>query len=323
MVQPEGIVSLAERLKSRREELGISQSHRPASSTSPGRPTHDRKLARRLCHDHVVRRRPDVRREAALSDVIDFARPGRGWNTSGTSKSGIFFEQVRSLIDDGAESGDINTEQRPRCGLCSSVSRKRASPWKATRGLQPSSDAPPREHSGRQESPRGSRLRRRGHPRQELETARLLVIKLVTNSVRHAPNGRRATVAVTVSVERNLLHIEVATGHPQQRASSHPATKAATASPSSTRWQAAGVPNKEAGAMSPGSTRSATPRQNQLTRLRYGHSPGSFEARLRPDRATTRCRLIIDTCSVTSVSQSRRSLAAPRCAGLAHLHSRD
>ncbi len=47
-------------------------------------------------------------------------------------------------------------------------------------------------------------------PQQQLETARLLVTELVTNSVRHGPQGRKATVDLVVLVERQRLRVEVA-----------------------------------------------------------------------------------------------------------------
>ena len=158
MVQPEGVVSLAERLKSRREELGISQSQ-------AARELDVARTAYRLWEMEAAKPAPDRWRliaswlgvsvttmlfaedlmsdqEAALGEVIDFARPGRDWNTTRTSKSGNFFEQVRSLIDDGAESGDINTEQAAALRFVLERVEEESESWKATRGLRPSSDAP-------------------------------------------------------------------------------------------------------------------------------------------------------------------------------------
>ena len=153
--------------------------------------------------------------EAALGEVIDFARPGRDWNTTRTSKSGSFFEQVRSLIDDGAESGDINTEQAAALRFVLEQVEEESEtvesdPWTPAelRRTLPANTAAART------AREAVVFVAEGIPQQELETARLLVTELVTNSVRHAPNGRRATVDLTVSVERNLLHIEVADRSP-------------------------------------------------------------------------------------------------------------
>ena len=231
MVQPEGVVSLAERLKSRREELGISQSQ-------AARELDVARTAYRLWEMEAAKPAPDRWRliaswlgvsvttmlfaedlmsdqEAALGEVIDFARPGRDWNTTGTSKSGNFFEQVRSLIDDGAESGDINTEQAAALRfVLERVEEESESvesdPWTPAelRRTLPANTAAART------AREAVAFVAEGIPQHELETARLLVTELVTNSVRHAPNGRKATVDLTVSVERNLLHIEVADRSP-------------------------------------------------------------------------------------------------------------
>ena len=231
MVQPEGVVSLAERLKSRREELGISQSQ-------AARELDVARTAYRLWEMEAAKPAPDRWRliaswlgvsvttmlfaedlmsdqEAALGEVIDFARPGRDWNTTRTSKSGSFFEQVRSLIDDGAESGDINTEQAAALRFVLEQVEEESEtvesdPWTPAelRRTLPANTAAART------AREAVVFVAEGIPQQELETARLLVTELVTNSVRHAPNGRRATVDLTVSVERNLLHIEVADRSP-------------------------------------------------------------------------------------------------------------
>jgi len=231
MVQPEGVVSLAERLKSRREELGISQSQ-------AARELDVARTAYRLWEMEAAKPAPDRWRliaswlgvsvttmlfaedlmsdqEAALGEVIDFARPGRDWNTTRTSKSGSFFEQVRSLIDDGAESGDINTEQAAALRFVLEQVEEESEtvesdPWTPAelRRTLPANTAAART------AREAVVFVAEGIPQQELETARLLVTELVTNSVRHAPNGRRATVDLTVSVERDLLHIEVADRSP-------------------------------------------------------------------------------------------------------------
>src|SRR5262245_48743269 len=51
--------------------------------------------------------------EAARSELVefDFARTGRDWDTVGASKSGDFFAQAQSRLEDGVASGDITAEQ--------------------------------------------------------------------------------------------------------------------------------------------------------------------------------------------------------------------
>ena len=180
MVQPEGVVSLAERLKSRREELGISQSQ-------AARELDVARTAYRLWEMEAAKPAPDRWRliaswlgvsvttmlfaedlmsdqEAALGEVIDFARPGRDWNTTRTSKSGSFFEQVRSLIDDGAESGDINTEQAAALRFVLEQVEEESETVESDPWTPAGSDAPSPRTQRPPDSPRGSRLRRRGHP---------------------------------------------------------------------------------------------------------------------------------------------------------------
>lgn len=233
MAQPERVVSLAERLKSRREELGISQSQ-------AARELDVARTAYRLWEMEAARPAPDRWRlistwlgvsvttmllaedllseeEAALGEVtaVDFGRSGRDWDTVGASKPGDFFQQARSLIEDGAESGDISSEQAAELRFVlerveqesESMDSQAWTPAELRRALPAT-----------EESPRAARdavaFVAEGVPQSVLETARLLVTELVANSVRHGPKGRKATIELYVGVERNLLRVEVADGSP-------------------------------------------------------------------------------------------------------------
>ena len=61
-----------------------------------------------------------------------------------------------------------------------------------------------------------------GLPSDELETARLLVSGLVTNSVRHSPRIEGATVGVFIGVDRDRLRVEVSDGATEGASSKTP-----------------------------------------------------------------------------------------------------
>ena len=228
MAQPEQVVSLADRLKARREQLGISQAQ-------AARELDVARTAYRLWEMEAAKPAPDRWRlistwlgvsvttmllaedlmseeEAAMGEVtaVDFSRSGRKWDAVGATESGDFFTQARSLIDDGAEGGDISAEQAAALMLVlervEQESAAESQPWTPAE-LR-------REIPANTEAARVAReavtFLAEGIPQEELETARLLVTELVTNSVRHGPTGRKATVELHVGVERDLLRIEVA-----------------------------------------------------------------------------------------------------------------
>jgi len=229
MAQPEQVVSLADRLKARREQLGISQAQ-------AARELDVARTAYRLWEMEAAKPAPDRWRlistwlgvsvttmllaedlmseeEAAMGEVtaVDFSRSGRTWDAVGASKSGDFFTQARSLIDDGAEGGDISAEQAAALMLV----LERVEQESDAAESQPWTPAElRREIPANTEAARLAReavmFLAEGIPQEELETARLLVTELVTNSVRHGPTGRKATVELHVGVERDLLRIEVA-----------------------------------------------------------------------------------------------------------------
>ena len=235
MAQPEGIVSLAERLKSRREELGISQSQ-------AARELDVARTAYRLWEMEAAKPAPDRWRliatwlgisvtamllaedlvseeEAASGELIaaDFGRSGRDWDAVAATKGGDFFEQARSLIADGAKSGDINTAQAAALKVVLERVEQEGTPmdtesWSAAE-LRRTLPANTEAAGAAREA---VAFVAEGIPDKELETARLLATELVTNSVRLGPNGRRATVELLVSVDRDRLRIEVSDRSPTQ-----------------------------------------------------------------------------------------------------------
>jgi transcriptional regulator with XRE-family HTH domain/anti-sigma regulatory factor (Ser/Thr protein kinase) len=229
MSEAEKIISLAERLKSRRAELGISQSQ-------AARELDVARTAYRLWEMEAAKPAPDRWRliaswlgvsvttmllaedlvseeEAAFGELVsaDFARSGRDWDTVGAAQAGDFFKQARSLIDDGLRSGDITAEQAASLTLVvDRVQQERVlastEGWAAAelrRTLPATSDS---ARTARE----ALAFVAQDIPEHALERGMLLISELVSNSVRHGPQGPSATLEVAVSVERTRLRVEVA-----------------------------------------------------------------------------------------------------------------
>ena len=231
MAEPEHVISLAERLKSRREALGISQAQ-------AARELDVARTAYRLWEMEAARPAPDRWRliatwlgisvttmmlaedlvseaEAADGELIaaDFGRSGRDWDSVGATNEGDFFAQARSLIEDGAGRGDISAEQAAALTfVLERVEQERESvdtePWapaELRRKLPANTNAAKTARDA-------VAFVAEGIPEEELETARLLTTELVTNSVRHGPHGGRHGIELIVTVARDRLRVEVADG---------------------------------------------------------------------------------------------------------------
>ncbi len=231
----EQVISLAERLRRRREELGITQSQ-------AARELDVARTAYRLWELGAAKPAPDRWRliaswlgvsvttmllaedlltdeEAAQSTLVelDFTRTtGRDWDDVGASKPGDFFSQARALLEDGVRSGDITQDQA--VGL--RVLIERMSTQASSKGTGAWEDAELRKaFSADERAPGHARDAVSavcvGLPFEDIETARLLVSELVTNSVRHGPNDESASVGVFVGVGRDRLRVEVSDGSAQ------------------------------------------------------------------------------------------------------------
>jgi transcriptional regulator with XRE-family HTH domain/anti-sigma regulatory factor (Ser/Thr protein kinase) len=229
----EGVISLAERLKSRRQERGISQSQ-------AARELDVARTAYRLWEMEAAKPAPDRWRliaswlgvsvttmllaeelvseeEAAMGELApaDFGRGGRDWDTAGAAQSGDFFVQARSLIEDGARGGDISPEQA--AALTSVLQRVEqesakveSEAWAAAelRRALPATDKAPRA------AREAIAFVAADIPEDTLRSALLLTSELVTNSVWHGPSDPRAMVEIFVQVERLRVRVEVADGSP-------------------------------------------------------------------------------------------------------------
>lgn len=221
------VISLAERLRERREELGISQAQ-------AARELDVARTAYRLWEMEAAKPAPDRWRmiarwlgvsvttmllaeelvseeEAAMGDAaFDFGRSGRGWHGIDATAKRDFFAQARELIADGTRRGDITSEQAEALGfLVERIEQEsiemQTQVWEETELRK---TLPADEHA-----PRAAReaLAFVGAdiPQDRFETARLLASELVTNSVRHSPARSNARVGFFIAVRRDRLRVEV------------------------------------------------------------------------------------------------------------------
>jgi transcriptional regulator with XRE-family HTH domain len=221
------VVSFGDRLKHRRAELGLSQAQ-------AARELDVARTAYRLWEMEAAKPAPDRWRlisrwlgisvttmlladeliseaEASASTVTegDFGRSGRDWDTASAANTGDFFEQSRSLIQDGMHSGSITPGQADELRFV--LDRLEAerptiptvawSPGELRKAFPAGTD-----------TPRAARdavsLLAGDLPTDVLETARLLTSELVTNSVKYGPPAP-ATIGVFIDVDRNRIRIEV------------------------------------------------------------------------------------------------------------------
>jgi transcriptional regulator with XRE-family HTH domain/anti-sigma regulatory factor (Ser/Thr protein kinase) len=224
------VVSLGDRLKLRRAELGLSQAQ-------AARELDVARTAYRLWEMEAATPSPDRWRlisrwlgvsvtamlladelisatEASASAATEgrFGRSGEDWDTAGAAREGSFFEQGRSLIQEGVASRSITPQQAEELGVVLDrlEQERQAAPtveWApgALRKAFPASVRIPRAARDAVSLVAGD------IPREALETARLLTSELVTNSVVHGP-AAPAIVGVFIDVARERIRVEVSDG---------------------------------------------------------------------------------------------------------------
>jgi transcriptional regulator with XRE-family HTH domain/anti-sigma regulatory factor (Ser/Thr protein kinase) len=227
----DSVISLAERLKARREELGLNQSQ-------AARELDVARTAYRLWELEAAKPAPDrwrliaswlgvsvttmllaedllTEEEAHQSELVelDFGRTGKDWDVIGASKPGDFFEQARALLVDGVESGDITEAQASGLGVLfdrigGGSSKQLTGAWEAAelRKSFPADEFAPGLARD------AMSVLAVGIAGAQLETARLLISELVSNSVRHGPTTEGSTVGVFIGVGRDRLRVEVSDG---------------------------------------------------------------------------------------------------------------
>jgi transcriptional regulator with XRE-family HTH domain/anti-sigma regulatory factor (Ser/Thr protein kinase) len=222
------VVSLADRLRRRRNELGISQSQ-------AARELDVARTAYRLWEMEAAKPSPDRWRliahwlgvsvttlllgeelisadEAAVSDTVTsyFERSGASWDGAAAAKPGTFFVQARTVLEEGLADGSISPGPgKELAALFDRIERQSvgddAGSWQPTemrRSLPANAGAP-----------RAARdavdFAASGVPLSTLHAARLLTSELVTNSVQHGTSGPGDRVGLSVRVGRQRLRVEV------------------------------------------------------------------------------------------------------------------
>jgi transcriptional regulator with XRE-family HTH domain/anti-sigma regulatory factor (Ser/Thr protein kinase) len=218
------VVSLADRLKQRREELGLSQAQ-------AARELDVARTAYRLWEMEAAKPQPDrwrlisrwlgvsvttmlladeLEMERSSTVVSDaFERVGRDWNETMTLPA-EYFARAQILIQEGVEKGFVGTQSAEDLlsmfrSIQNDQSREPSALWEPAKLY--------RELAAGTSTPRTARealdFVAGDLPRGSLETARLLVTELVTNSVRHGPQGN-ATIGLQIDVSRDRIRVEVA-----------------------------------------------------------------------------------------------------------------
>ncbi|MET1011038.1 MAG: helix-turn-helix domain-containing protein [Actinomycetota bacterium] len=224
------VVSIGERLKSHREELGMSQAQ-------AARELDVARTAYRLWEMEAAKPAPDRWRliarwlgvsvatmllaeelideaEASAADQVAkrLASDGVAWDTESDGERGNFFNQERSKIQDQEASGRISEVESTQ--LADVLARLEG----ASNGLRSSGW---RRGSLRKELPRTEAapalaraavaVTAAGVPAMQLEDALLLTSELVTNGVQHPPAGNDFLL-LEVSVDKGVLRVVVTDG---------------------------------------------------------------------------------------------------------------
>ena len=231
-MNPDPVVPLSELLKSRRRELGISQSQ-------AARELDVARTAYRLWELEAAKPAPDRWRliarwlgvsvttmllaeefltedEAQEGSVVHFDFGRRGLEPPGADQNADFFTQARDLLSEGVDNGDISEADATGLRLLfdrlgADSSKKRTRSWEAAelRKIFVADRSAPR-HARDAMSVVGV-----GIPEPDLESARVLISELVTNSVLHGPTAEDSTVGVFIGVGRDRLRVEVSDGSPR------------------------------------------------------------------------------------------------------------
>jgi transcriptional regulator with XRE-family HTH domain/anti-sigma regulatory factor (Ser/Thr protein kinase) len=232
------VVSLGDRLRLRREQLGLSQAQAAREldvartayrlwEMEAAKPSPDRwslisrwlgvSVTTMLLADELI-----SAEEAMATRVADagFARSGQASDTVSAARRGDFFHQSRALVLQGLSTGSITPEQAEELGVV--LDR-----LEAERRAAPTAEWAPGElrkaFPSSLQTPRAAReavsLVAGDIPSEALQTARLLTSELVTNSVKFGPPAP-AIVGVFIEVARERIRIEIsdeAEGRPRLR----------------------------------------------------------------------------------------------------------
>jgi transcriptional regulator with XRE-family HTH domain/anti-sigma regulatory factor (Ser/Thr protein kinase) len=222
----EEIVSLAERLKQRRSELGISQAQ-------AARELDVARTAYRLWEMEAAKPSPDRWRliarwlgvsvttmllaeelisetDAAATDAADLAGSSGSWEVAGEAAAGDFFAQGRSMLESRVAAGHLTADQASTVGdVLNRLERGSppalSMPWEPVELWKQLSSLPTAPSAARETL----RFVAADVPQGTLEDATLLVSELVTNSVRHASTAPTDPIGVRIRVGRDVLRVDV------------------------------------------------------------------------------------------------------------------
>lgn len=235
------VVSLAERLRARRSELGLSQAQ-------AARELDVARTAYRLWEMEAARPSPDRWRlisrwlgvsvttmllaeellsedEAAMSTTAEAGYHGdaTSWDAAASANVGDFFAQARELISQGIDGGYLtNDDAEQLTFFVSRIEEERLGdeptqlwePAELRKNYRPTDAAP--------SLARQAIAAVAGDiPSSPLWTTQLLTSELITNSVVHGASGASDTIALVMEVEREAVRVEVAersAGTPEKKA---------------------------------------------------------------------------------------------------------
>jgi transcriptional regulator with XRE-family HTH domain/anti-sigma regulatory factor (Ser/Thr protein kinase) len=237
----EQVVSLGERLKERRTQLGISQAQAARElevartayrlwEMEAAKPAPDRwrlisrwlgvSVATLLLADDLVEADEAGRAEASAARF----GPRGGWDSESAREEGSWFEQERSLIAKAGGEGRLTG--REAAGLAQMLDKvelrelaRATSGWRSAefhRALPVDGSAPALGRAA-------LLVAAAGVPEQILLDAELLTSELLTNSVRHGPIDGEV-ITLRISVGDRVLRVEVAdagSGQARRRMSDH------------------------------------------------------------------------------------------------------
>jgi transcriptional regulator with XRE-family HTH domain/anti-sigma regulatory factor (Ser/Thr protein kinase) len=236
----EPVTSLADRLKSRRAELGISQAQ-------AARELDVARTAYRLWEMEAAKPSPDRWRliarwlgvsvttmllaeemltesEASLSGTVggDFGVPTPAPDaTSSTPQPALggttsdFFTEARGLLDEALREAHVSPAEADE--FASVLHRLQStSASAATAGWEPAEFR--RQLTSSARAPSAARdavgFVASGIASDTVEHAKLLVSELVTNSVQHAQAGPNDTIGLSIAVTRSVIRVEVSDASP-------------------------------------------------------------------------------------------------------------
>jgi transcriptional regulator with XRE-family HTH domain/anti-sigma regulatory factor (Ser/Thr protein kinase) len=224
------VISLGERLRARREELGLSQAQAAREldvartayrlwEMEAAKPAPDRwrliarwlgvSVAAMLLAEELI----DEGEASSAAEVSErLAQGGVAWDKEGRDQPGTFFQQERSMIRREEASGRISefessrlTEVLDRVEEATQDSRTNA--WRRSSMRKEL----PRDETAPALARAGVAVTAAGIPRAQLDEAVLLTSELVTNALQHSATTADS-VFLEVSVDAGVLRVVVADG---------------------------------------------------------------------------------------------------------------